>query len=45
MPGFFESGLCFPPHIRMTEEEQGQVVETVNVYLCERMMERGMCHA
>lgn len=41
----FESGLCLPSDIQMTEEEQDRVVEIVNACFCERMMDRVMCHA
>lgn len=36
----FESGLCLPSDIGMTEEEQDRVIEIVNACFCERMMER-----
>lgn len=39
----FESGICLPSHIGMTNEEQDRVVEIVNACFCEKMMDRGIC--
>ena len=41
----FESGLCLPSSIGMTDEEQERVIEIVNACFCERMMDRGIYYA